>query len=142
MVQWYTVPELQSHHDHAFGTRKPGTRALPAGHDEASFQAALDKFRAVVGDENAVTGEGLVDFRDPYPLFEEGYEASAGIWLVFKRIPLDEQLLSSSQPGICRGDPGDPQDCKRVSCAVVGLLPGQELWVTIKPQGTLRLTSR
>ncbi|KAH7376911.1 hypothetical protein B0T11DRAFT_347199 [Plectosphaerella cucumerina] len=79
MVQWYTVPELQSHHDHAYGTRMPGTRTLPTGHDEASFQGALDKFRAIVGDENVVTGEGLADFRDPYPLFEEGYEASAGI---------------------------------------------------------------
>lgn len=90
MVQWYTVPELQSHHDHAFGNRKPGTRALPPGHDEASLQVVLDKFRAVVGDENVVTGEGLVNFRDPYPLFEDEYEASAGLWLVSQAVLLAE----------------------------------------------------
>ena len=82
MVQWYTDPKLQSHHDHAFGTRKPGTRTLPPGHDEASFQRALGEFRAIVGEENVVADEGLVNFRDPYPLFEEGFEASAGLWCV------------------------------------------------------------
>ncbi|OKP06714.1 hypothetical protein PENSUB_6210 [Penicillium subrubescens] len=80
MVQWYTVPELQSHHEQAFGSRKPGPRTLPPGHDEASFQRAVDEFKAIVGDENVIIDEGLVNLRDPYPLFEEGFEASAGLW--------------------------------------------------------------
>ncbi|KAJ3547678.1 hypothetical protein NM208_g1399 [Fusarium decemcellulare] len=79
MVQWYTSAELQSHHDHAFGTRKPGTQTLPPGHDEASFQRVLGEFRAIVGQENVIVDEALVNFRDPYPLFEEGFEASAGL---------------------------------------------------------------
>ncbi|KAH7160426.1 hypothetical protein B0J13DRAFT_644051, partial [Dactylonectria estremocensis] len=79
MVQWYAVPELQAHHDHAFGTRKAGTRTLPPGHDEASFKRVLGEFQAIVGEENVITDEGLVNFRDPYPLFEEGFEASAGL---------------------------------------------------------------
>ncbi|KAJ5182105.1 hypothetical protein N7449_012252 [Penicillium cf. viridicatum] len=79
MVQWYTVPELQSHHDQAFGSRKPGPRTLPPGHDESSFQRAMDEFKAIVGDENVIVDEGLVNLRDPYPLFEEGFEASAGL---------------------------------------------------------------
>lgn len=80
MVQWYSDPAVQAHHDHAFGTRKPGTRALPPGHDENSLGRVLAQFRAIVGEENVITGQGLVNFRDPYPLFEEGFEASAGIW--------------------------------------------------------------
>ncbi|KAI8722738.1 FAD-binding PCMH-type domain-containing protein [Fusarium sp. LHS14.1] len=79
MVQWYASPELQSHHDHAFGTRRPGTRALPPGHDEASFLRVLDEFRAAIGQENVIVDDDLVNFRDPYPLFEEGFEASAGL---------------------------------------------------------------
>lgn len=82
MVQWYTAPELQAHHDHAFQTRKPGIRTLPPGHDEASFQRVLGEFQAIVGEENVITDEGLANFRDPYPLFEEGFEASVGLWQV------------------------------------------------------------
>lgn len=82
MVKWYTIPELQSHHDNAFQSRKPGTRTFPPGHDERSFQRVLEEFRAIVGGENVVADDrGLASFRDPYPLFEEGFEASAGIWL-------------------------------------------------------------
>lgn len=80
MVQWYSDPVIQSHHDHAFGTRKPGTRALPPGHDENSLRRVLAEFRAIVGEDNVIIDEGLVNFRDPYPLFEEGFEASAGVW--------------------------------------------------------------
>jgi len=80
MVQWYASPELQSHHDHAFGTRRPGTRTLPPGHDEGSFLRVLDEFRAAIGQENVIVDDDLVNFRDPYPLFEEGFEASAGLW--------------------------------------------------------------
>jgi hypothetical protein len=80
MFKWYNSPDLQSHHDNAFTFRNPGTQALPPGHDEASFQRAVDRFRAIIGDKNVITGEGLVNFRDPYPLFEEGFEASAGLW--------------------------------------------------------------
>ncbi|EEU33575.1 uncharacterized protein NECHADRAFT_89357 [Fusarium vanettenii 77-13-4] len=79
MVQWYASPELQSHHDHAFGTRRPGTRTLPPGHDEGSFLRVLDEFRAAIGQENVIVDDDLVNFRDPYPLFEEGFEASAGL---------------------------------------------------------------
>lgn len=80
MFKWYNSSDLQSHHDNAFASRNPGTRALPPGHDEASFQRAVNELRAIVGDENVITDEGLVNFRDPYPLFEEGFEASAGLW--------------------------------------------------------------
>jgi hypothetical protein len=80
MVQWYSDPVLQLHHDQAFGSRKPGASTLPPGHDETSFQRALGEFRAIVGDEHVIIDEGLVNFRDPYPLFEEGFEASAGLW--------------------------------------------------------------
>ncbi|KAJ6162119.1 hypothetical protein N7485_010349 [Penicillium canescens] len=79
MVQWYSDPVLQLHHDQAFGSRKPGASTLPPGHDETSFQRALGEFRAIVGDEHVIVDEGLVNFRDPYPLFEEGFEASAGL---------------------------------------------------------------
>ncbi|KAG5752930.1 hypothetical protein H9Q70_004416 [Fusarium xylarioides] len=79
MVQWYTSPELQSHHDNAFSTRLPGTRSLPPGHNEVSFQRVVNEFRAIIGDENVIIDEGLANFRDPYPLFEEGFEASAGL---------------------------------------------------------------
>jgi len=80
MVQWYASPELQSHHDNAFRSRQPGTRSLPPGHDEVSFQRVVNEFRAIIGDENVIIDEGLANFRDPYPLFEEGFEASAGLW--------------------------------------------------------------
>jgi hypothetical protein len=80
MFKWYQSPELQSHHDNAFTSRNPGLRALPPGHNEASFQRAVNEFRAIVGAENVITDEGLANFRDPYPLFEEGFEASAGLW--------------------------------------------------------------
>uniref|UniRef100_A0A8H7K943 FAD-binding PCMH-type domain-containing protein n=1 Tax=Bionectria ochroleuca TaxID=29856 RepID=A0A8H7K943_BIOOC len=79
MFKWYQSPELQSHHDNAFTSRNPGLRALPPGHNEASFQRAVNEFRAIVGAENVITDEGLANFRDPYPLFEEGFEASAGL---------------------------------------------------------------
>lgn len=81
MTQWYQNPTLQAHHDNAFQTRKPGTATLPPGHDANSFQVALSEFRAAIGEENVMTGNDLASFRDPYPLFEEGFEASAGIWL-------------------------------------------------------------
>ncbi|KAJ4178558.1 hypothetical protein NW755_013096 [Fusarium falciforme] len=71
MVQWYKSPELQSHHGHAFGTRKPGTRTLPPGHDEASFSRVFDEFRAAIGQENIVVGEALANFRDPPDSAEE-----------------------------------------------------------------------
>ncbi|KAJ4283713.1 hypothetical protein NW764_001271 [Fusarium oxysporum] len=79
MVQWYASPELQSHHDNAFRSRQPGTRSLPPGHDEVSFQRVVNEFRAIIGDENVIIDEDLANFRDPYPLFEEGFEASAGL---------------------------------------------------------------
>jgi hypothetical protein len=40
----------------------------------------LDQFVAIVAGENIINGEGLANFRDPYLLFDEGFEASAGIW--------------------------------------------------------------
>ncbi|PGH13604.1 hypothetical protein AJ79_03597 [Helicocarpus griseus UAMH5409] len=79
MVQWYTAPELQSHHDQSFQTRRAGTRTLPPGHDETSFRLVIEEFKAVVGLENVATDEELVDFRDPYPLSEDEFEPSAGL---------------------------------------------------------------
>ncbi|KAF5621600.1 4-cresol dehydrogenase flavoprotein subunit [Fusarium sp. NRRL 25303] len=79
MIQWYASSELQSHHDNAFRSRLAGTRCLPPGHDEVSFQRVVNEFRAIIGDENVIIDEGLANFRDPYPLFEEGFEASAGL---------------------------------------------------------------
>ncbi|KAJ4129622.1 hypothetical protein NW754_003904 [Fusarium falciforme] len=52
---------------------------VPPGHDEASFSRVLDEFRAAIGQENVVVGEALANFRHPYPLFEVGFETSAGL---------------------------------------------------------------
>ncbi|KAB5576273.1 hypothetical protein GE09DRAFT_1024371 [Coniochaeta sp. 2T2.1] len=79
MVSWYQDPVLQAHHDDAFRSRQPGSQTLPPGHDANSFQLALNEFKAAIGPDNVVTGDDLANFRDPYPLFEEGFEPSAGI---------------------------------------------------------------
>lgn len=84
MVKWYTAPELQLHHDRAFGNEKSDTRTLPPGHDNQSFQRALGELRAIVGKDNLLTDEELANFRDPYPLFEDGFNPSAGLWYRFR----------------------------------------------------------
>ncbi|KAH7089418.1 hypothetical protein FB567DRAFT_568341 [Paraphoma chrysanthemicola] len=69
MVQFYADSTLQKHHNHAFQT-VPATKqnVLPPGLDAETFERVLVRLRDVVGEENVAVGEGLRDFRDPYPL--------------------------------------------------------------------------
>lgn len=82
MVQFYADPELQKHHNHAFQTvpiTKQST-VLPPGLDTETFERALARLRDVVGEENLAVGEGLRDFRDPYPLQVDENQPSAAAW--------------------------------------------------------------
>lgn len=80
MVQWYEASDLQRHHDHAFQTRDGGTSTLPPGHDDNSFRRVLGEFQRIIGQENVFVGPELTNFRDPYPLLQESFEPSAGLW--------------------------------------------------------------
>src|SRR4051794_7526381 len=54
----------------------PVARLLPPGLPESDFDAAIARFRDVVGDKYVVTEDGdLVRYRDPYPV---GSEPAAG----------------------------------------------------------------
>ncbi|KZM22429.1 flavin adenine dinucleotide binding [Ascochyta rabiei] len=79
MVQFYADSTLQKHHNHAFQT-VPITNqdtVLPPGLDTKTFERVLVKLREVVGDDNVAVGEGLRDFRDPYPLQVDENQPSA-----------------------------------------------------------------
>lgn len=82
MVQFYADITLQKHHDHAFQT-VPTTKqdsVLPPNLDADTFERVLVRLRDVVGEENVAVGEGLRDFRDPYPLEVDRNQPSAAAW--------------------------------------------------------------
>ncbi|KAH7112069.1 hypothetical protein B0J11DRAFT_597989 [Dendryphion nanum] len=79
MVAFYADSTLQKHHNHAFQTVPPlaSEGVLPLGLDQDTFQRVVGMLRNVVGEENVAVGEGLRDFRDPYPLVIDDHQPSA-----------------------------------------------------------------
>ncbi|KAK2601419.1 hypothetical protein N8I77_010869 [Diaporthe amygdali] len=72
----YQDPAYQKAHAKVFF--ESGTpsipRLLPPGVSEASFNRAIEEFKNVVGTAEVVTGDGLVEYVDPYELNEDGPE--------------------------------------------------------------------
>ncbi|EMD85080.1 hypothetical protein COCC4DRAFT_153816 [Bipolaris maydis ATCC 48331] len=69
----YTDPTYQSTHYNLFrdSITKPITRVLPPGISRPTFDAALARYRSVVGDEQVYDSEEqLVEYIDPYELHE------------------------------------------------------------------------
>ncbi|EEA27460.1 hypothetical protein TMatcc_004251 [Talaromyces marneffei ATCC 18224] len=69
----YEDPEYQKTHTALFSnsTTRPLERTLPPGVTEADFQAAIKEFVAALGSEGVLIGEALVDYIDPYELYED-----------------------------------------------------------------------
>lgn len=70
---FYSQPYMQKEHAKVFfqsGT-PPVPRLIPPGVSEADFERALEEFRTVVGATHVITGEGLVEYVDPYELYED-----------------------------------------------------------------------
>ncbi|EKG14269.1 FAD linked oxidase [Macrophomina phaseolina MS6] len=80
MVKFYSDSTLQKHHDHAYQTSPAAIDGvLPPGLGSDLFKNVLRRFRDIVGAENVAVGPELFNFRDPYPLAEDGYQPSAAV---------------------------------------------------------------
>lgn len=82
MVQFYSAQELQKKHDEVFQScPSPRRNDVPPTHNhEANFEAAFPEFAKVIGSENVIRGDDLVNFRDPYPLNPDAHQARAALW--------------------------------------------------------------
>lgn len=81
----YEDPEYQATHQGLFsgGLLCPLETVLPPDVSQADFDSAIAEFQTAVGKENTFLGEALVEYVDPYELWEhEGKRKmpSAAVW--------------------------------------------------------------
>jgi len=69
----YDDPEYQSTHSNLFlgSLTRPLEAVLPPGVAQADFDAAVNKFKEVLGKEHVFTGRSLTEYIDPYELQED-----------------------------------------------------------------------
>lgn len=69
----YADPEYNSTHHKLFSKSliNPLEPVLPPGVSQADFDAAIVKFKAVLGTENVYVGKALAEYIDPYELQED-----------------------------------------------------------------------
>ncbi|KAF3403471.1 Vanillyl-alcohol oxidase [Penicillium rolfsii] len=69
----YADPKYQANHKTLFSGSliRPLPRALPPGLDQATFQRAIDEFVNILGSDSVLVGDALVDYVDPYELYED-----------------------------------------------------------------------
>lgn len=86
----YTDPEYQQTHRNLFSAAllQPLQEVLPPGVTKSSFEAAINAFQGIVGNDQVILGKGLEEYVDPYELWEnEGNRRmpSCAIWYATKR---------------------------------------------------------
>ena len=69
----YEDPEYQSTHSTLFSASltRPLEAVLPPGVTKADFNAAINKFKEVLGEAHVLTGRSLTEYIDPYELQED-----------------------------------------------------------------------
>lgn len=69
----YADPEYQKTHTALFSNSitRPLEPTRPPGVTEADFQFAIQEFVAALGSDGVLIGEALVDYVDPYELYED-----------------------------------------------------------------------
>jgi hypothetical protein len=69
----YEDPEYQKTHTALFSNSitRPLETILPLDVTEADFQAAIKELVAALGSDGVLIGEALVDYVDPYELYED-----------------------------------------------------------------------
>jgi hypothetical protein len=69
----YADPEYQKTHTTLFSNSitRPLNPTLPPGVTETDFQSAVQEFVATLGSDGVLIGEALVDYVDPYELYED-----------------------------------------------------------------------
>lgn len=87
----YKDPEYQKTHFNLFSESltRPLEKVLPPGVTQADFDAAVASLKQAVGPEHVMTGESLVEYIDPYELFEDPFRRkipSGAVWYVYPDI--------------------------------------------------------
>lgn len=69
----YEDSEYQSTHFNLFSQSltRPLENVLPPGVTQADFDAAIDALKRALGPDHVFTGKSLVEYIDPYELFED-----------------------------------------------------------------------